>query len=800
LIERLNTALAGRYRVERSLGEGGMATVFLARDLRHNRSVALKVLKPDLAAAIGAERFLAEIETTANLQHPNILPLHDSGDADGLLFYTMPYVEGDTLRQRLDRERTMPIDEAIRMVGDIADALEVAHERGIVHRDIKPSNILLSRGKALVADFGIARAAGSADSGSSGRALTQLGTVIGTAGYMSPEQATGSGDVDHRSDVYSLACMLFEMLTGEPPFAGTTILQVLVKQASEAAPPVRTRRAEVPVEVERALTKALAREPRQRFASAGAFATALTAGTQEGPAAAAISPPAPIGAPTKSVVVLPFINRSADPDNEYFSDGLTDEVISDLARVSALRVISRNSAMALKGRTLDTPTLARELGVTHLVTGTVRRAGPSLRVTVELVDASTDSPVWAEKFTGTMEDVFGIQEEISRQIVAALKLTLTATEDHGVAERSIDDPLAYDFYLRASHVMFDWTPDAQSHAMRLIDEAIAISGDVPLLLAMKGQLEWNKVNIPIDPKQLTGSARERAERALADAASLAEQALALDPDSYLAIFVRGLVAGSRGRPEVGLVDLHRAHQLRPVDANVLLELDRYSLAAGLDCKDSVDRLLAIDPLTPQSHLMTAMYYGLYGPVENAAAPARRSIELAHDASLLHVSAAYWLDVSGQRAEAIAVLDRVHSVAPGDLRGGFATFFRCAFEGDAAGAERAATAEMEAALTNEFLCVMMARVYAILGRADDALRLLRRAVELGFINHRALTASRELVDCLGTHPGFEALLAGIEPRWRAVVEWYDGLNAEPRGDAATLLAPATHGSAFRPGFS
>jgi serine/threonine-protein kinase len=268
---RLNAALDGRYRIERMLGEGGMATVYLATDLRHNRKVALKVLKPDLAAALGADRFLAEVNTTANLQHPHILPLHDSGEADGFLFYTMPYVEGETLRHKLDRERRLPEDEAIRITTDVADALQLAHERGVVHRDIKPSNILLSRGKALLADFGIARVAGV----EAATSLTQTGTLLGTAGYMSPEQARGAPDVDRRSDIYSLGCVLFEMLVGEPPYGGRTLLEMLTRQATESAPSVRARRPDTSAGLDRAISVALAAQAAQRYESAGAFASAL---------------------------------------------------------------------------------------------------------------------------------------------------------------------------------------------------------------------------------------------------------------------------------------------------------------------------------------------------------------------------------------------------------------------------------------------------------------------------------------------------------------------------------------------
>ncbi|WP_411278678.1 protein kinase domain-containing protein [Gemmatimonas sp.] len=734
LAQRLNAALEGRYRIERPLGVGGMATVYLARDLRHDRQVALKVLKPELGMVLGAERFLAEIRTTANLQHPHILPLHDSGVADTLLFYTMPFVDGETLRERIDREGRLPIADAIRIAADVADALDVAHEQGIIHRDIKPSNILLSRGQALVADFGIAR---TPDSHST--RLTETGASLGTIGYMSPEQVMGDTDVDHRADIYSLGCVLFEMLIGAPPYAGRTALQVLAHQATEPVPSVRALRHEVSAALDDVVTTALAKDADRRFASAALFSAGLARRDVK---------PTPLAPTVPMLVVLPFANRSPDPDTEYFSDGLTDEVTSDLSRVSALRVISRNSAMTLKGTTKDTRTLARELGVGYVVTGTVRRAGPSLRITAELVDAQVDTPMWSEKFSGSMEDVFGFQEDISRQIVAALRLTLTNSEARRVGERPIADPIAYDCYLRASRLMYNWTPDAQIHAVRLVDEAIAIVGRAPLLLAMKGQLAWNLVNVPL---AATDGALDRAER-------LVGEALAIDADCPLAIFVRGLVAGTRGQPELGLVDLRRACELQPGDANMLVETARYSLATGAaGAKQVVDRLVSIDPLTPQTHLILAMYLGTHGPREEAAAPAHRAIELAPDNSWIQISAAWWIAISGRRIEAARILDLVAAGAD-DLRGAFATFLRCALEGDEAGALRVGTEEMEGSISNEWLLRFMADGWALLGRKREALRALRAAMKRGFINPHDLASGGGFLGPLVADAEYQALLA------------------------------------------
>ena len=271
-VARLNAALEGRYSIERELGEGGMATVYLADDLRHERKVALKVLKPELAAVVGAERFLVEIKTTANLTHPHILPLFDSGEADGFLFYVMPHIDGESLRDRIDREKQLGVDDAVAITRKVADALDYAHEHGVVHRDIKPANILLSeRGEPLVADFGIALAVAQAGPGR----ITETGLTVGTPHYMSPEQATGDRDVDPRSDIYALGCVLYEMLAGQPPFSASTAQAVLVKVLTADAPSITSERRTVPPHVGHALAKTLEKLPADRFTSAAEFATAL---------------------------------------------------------------------------------------------------------------------------------------------------------------------------------------------------------------------------------------------------------------------------------------------------------------------------------------------------------------------------------------------------------------------------------------------------------------------------------------------------------------------------------------------
>ncbi|MCI0434436.1 MAG: serine/threonine-protein kinase, partial [Gemmatimonadetes bacterium] len=384
LLDRLSRALDGRYRITRRLGEGGMAVVFLADDIRHDRRVAIKVLRPDVASSIGAERFLREIRVTAQLSHPHILPLLDSGDAGGLLFYVMPLVEGESLRELLQRERQLPVDTAVRLATEVAGALGHAHSRGILHRDVKPENILLSNGHALVADFGIARVAHAGE----GEARTATGAAIGTVAYMSPEQAAGDRGLDARSDLYSLACVTYEMLTGEAPFTGPTPQAVLARRLTETPRPMRATRDAIPPALDAVVAKALARIPADRQDSLEVFAGELrtaAAGMQlrrglgwRTPAvlstvvvilalfawslwqrAAPGNAGAPTGAPYR-LAVLPLENLG-DPEDAPFADGMSDEIMSRLSEVGGINVVSRTSARRFRGTTLSMREVGAEL-------------------------------------------------------------------------------------------------------------------------------------------------------------------------------------------------------------------------------------------------------------------------------------------------------------------------------------------------------------------------------------------------------------------------------------------------------
>ena len=732
-IEHLNAALAGRYNVGAELGEGGMAKVYLADDLRHNRKVALKVLKPHLAALVGADRFLREIRTTANLQHPHVLPLHDSGEADGLLYYVMPYVEGGSVRDRLDDQSRLSVDECMSITEAVAGALDYAHRRGVVHRDIKPENILLQDGVAVLADFGIAFARDQAGAAR----LTETGMSLGTPAYMSPEQISADGGLDARSDVYSLACVVYEMLAGDPPFMGSPAAAVLARHVTDVAPPVTSVRPGVSRSTAGALARALAKTPADRFPTAAAFAAALMG---DGEAAAVDH---------LSIAVLPFANLSPDPDNEYFADGLMEEVISDLSNVGSLKVISRNSAIQLKGTTKDTRTIGQELGVRYVVQGSVRRAGPRLRITTQLIDAEQDSNIWSEKYDGTIEDVFDLQEELSRKIVAALKIRLTPDEERSFAERTIPNVEAYEYYRRARFEFWKIADDSYDRGRRLALRSLELAGPNEHIYGLLGQFETMATLFGVP-----------AEEAFARAEDWAQKAFGLNANSAQGHHVLSALAYRRGRGEEAIVHARRADELDPNDPESLLFLALSLMLRGRlrEMRDALDRVSEVDPLNALPLGLSGLCALAAGDLERAVERTAHGLNVDAQCAACRMVQAMALAGLGREAEAQAHFRLLEEEKL--LFNTAIVRLGMALRGDMKGARAALSHEERASiLSDESLPYFMACALAVAGDVEESLDFLEHAIkDRGWVDYHFFGTHDRFLVSLRDVPRFKDLMA------------------------------------------
>jgi eukaryotic-like serine/threonine-protein kinase len=572
---RLQLALSGRYVLKRELGRGGMAVVYLAEDVRHQRQVAIKLFDPEVAGAVGHERFLREIAVAAHLTHPHILPLYDSGEADGLLYYVMPFIQGETLRERLRRAGQLSLAEAVRIAGEVADALGYAHGQGLVHRDIKPENVMLTSGHALVMDFGICRAVGEA---SEATGLTRAGLTLGTPAYMSPEQWTAPERVSGRSDVYSLGCVLYEMLVGEPPFSGSTTSVLLARHTQQEVPSVRLVRPDLPESVEQVVRYAMAKVPEERFSTAHDFDEALqelitnpgftipgatrpTLSGQYQTGAQQLPPPKPkrlrrvlmaviplvvlalgyaayvglsqgIGAAEDNrirLIVLPFESRNG-PEREYFADGVTEEITSRLASLNGLAVIARTTTMQYKGTTKDIKQIGQEVNVSYVVEGSVLcRCKPgvqpsdddSLLVRASLINVADGVQVFTHDYPMRLAELFSVQSTIAQKIAETLQLALLEPDKRRLQAKPTDNLAAYDVYLRGNSSYYrSWERKDVEGALALYEQAAQMDPNFAAAYARIAQMHAWMHRLHYDP----------TESRLTSAKQAVDRALALNPD------------------------------------------------------------------------------------------------------------------------------------------------------------------------------------------------------------------------------------------------------------------------------
>jgi eukaryotic-like serine/threonine-protein kinase len=714
LRDRLQEGLADRYRLDRELGRGGMATVYLARDLKHDRPVALKVLHPELANGLGPERFLREIHLTARLDHPHILPVLDSGAVDQLLWYTMPYVRGETLRELLRRETQLGLEEAITLTRQVAGALDYAHREGVVHRDLKPENIMIADGQARVADFGVARALAGGSDGE--ERLTRTGVAVGTPLYMSPEQAAG-GTVDGRSDVYALGCVLYEMLAGEPPFTGATPQTVIARRMLQPPLPVTQLRPGVPMSVDRAITRALAPVPADRFATPGEFARALdvqVAATETRPRAILRRPwgwavatglvVAAVGAwwtsrssakphPSPSVGILPFANLSDDPEKEYLSDGMTEEVIAALAKIQGLRVPARTSTFALKGRNEDVHTIGRQLNVSTVLEGSVRQAGTRLRVTAQLVNVSDGYQMWSEVYDRPAQDLVAVQEQIAQAIVGTLEPRLLPRDRDALVRHARCSPEAYDRYLRGRYQASNSfrRPDqgaALRTAITSFEEALGKDPRCASAYAGIAAAYSFLADDVLPPHEAEPKAKAAAERAVALDSSLAEaygslgvvlhiyewdwvraeaalkRAIQLSPSSSGSHLGYANLLLQRGRTEEALREAALGRELDPLSifadgyaANLMYLARQYdrTIEQSLEtiAKDSTDAY---------AHTNLGLSYAQQGRLSDAVAELKKGAQLSGGNPLSLGYLGYAYARSGDRAEALGIASRLKQLS------------------------------------------------------------------------------------------------------------------------------------------
>jgi serine/threonine-protein kinase len=857
--ETLQARLADRYRLDREIGRGGMATVYVAHDLRHDRPVALKVLHAELAVSLGAERFQREIRTAARLQHPHILTVHDSGEIAGAggapatLWFTMPFIEGETLRARLTREGQLPVPDAIRIIREVADALGYAHEQGVVHRDLKPENILLTSTHALVADFGIARALG----GGGDDRLTGTGLAIGTPAYMSPEQAAGSQEVDARSDVYALGCVLYEMLAGEPPFTGPTAQAVIARSMSESPRPLRQVRVTVSAGLEQVVHTALAKAPADRYPSGSQFAQALGAEVLTPMAVSAtvpIQPPAAAGAapgivgllvrrPLFAVLllgivigsgllfawrsrhpaedaggatllaVLPFENLGPD-DQDYFVDGITDEIRGRLTALPALRVTSRGSSSRAPQPGEAPQALGRDLGVQYVLTGTVRwdRSGGGagrIKVSPELIAVSSGESKWQQSFDASVSDVFQVQADVAGRVAQALDVALTEPAREQLAEKPTASLPAYDAYLRGrsyeQRARLNVEPQLMGIAGDMYREAIAADSSFGLAWAGLSRVSLYRLfRNPGDAasRELARTASERAVAASPTAAEAhlaraayfnevvndnakataeVETALTLQPGNAEALSAMAFRQWERGRRDSAVATMARAAALDPRNPELQGHLaTAYSFARRYGAADSAyGRAIVLAPEQYHAYFGRARnllwWKGDLAAARRVMAEAEARIGKVEFVRKMCVACFDWTGPLGADYEHVLNRITLEGFSPIDSANYYtARAYRAFMRDDATRqriywdsarmvTERVVRAEPDRGIAHEEL----GTIYAGLGRAADAARSLRTANDLYRAHgdtvmqdgYRRLAAATNLM-LLGNRTGAADMLARL----------------------------------------
>jgi eukaryotic-like serine/threonine-protein kinase len=729
------------YRILEKLGEGGMGVVYKAEDTKLKRTVALKFLPPELTRDPKAKaRFIHEAQAASALQHHNICTIHEIDETpEGQLFISMDCYEGQTLKERISKG-PLPLGDALDLTIQAAEGLSKAHGAGMVHRDIKPANIMItSDGVAKILDFGLAKFAGQTKA-------TNKGMTVGTVAYMSPEQARGE-EVDHRTDIWSLSVVLYEMLTGLLPFRAEHEAALLYCVVHEDPQPLFCFRTDIPMQVASVISKALQKDRALRYQTAKELISELSMLTDPG---------MQLSREEKSIVVLPFENLSPDPDQEYFSDGLTEEVISDLSNVRALRVISRSSAMTFKGTRKKVPEIARELNVQYALEGSVRKAGNSLRITAQLIDATNDAHLWAEKYSGTLDDVFDIQEKVSRSIVDALRLRLTDEEKLKMAERPIDDVLAYECYLRAQYEILRYDEDALDRAVQYLQNGIDIVGDNALLYSGIAQAYSQYVNIGA-----------KQEDYIAKAEEYAKEALALDPDFPKAHQVLAFIYSAfRGNQQDAIRHYKRALAVNPNEPAALISLAYTYCYAGKPSAalTLMERLKRVDPLRPGNYFLQGALHFCDSQYRLALEPFRKFHESDPGSLSAQFLYAWTLTYNKELDRAFSMIDQIAGADPNNVYAKFGLLLKYGLLKDKEKALQEMTPDFQKTCRRDLeWSYSVAVMLSLLDARKEALDWLENAVSLGFMNYPMLERD-PFLDNIRTEESFKNLVQRVRYEW------------------------------------
>ncbi|MGA2624946.1 MAG: protein kinase [Bacteroidota bacterium] len=729
------------YRIIEKIGEGGMGVVYKAEDTKLKRTVALKFLPPELTRDTEAKkRFTHEAQAASTLDHNNICAIYEIGEAnDGQLFIAMACYAGDTLKSRIAKGQ-LEIERAIDLATQIAQGLQQAHEKGIVHRDIKPGNIIITAdGVAKILDFGLAKLTGQAK-------LSRTGSTVGTAAYMSPEQAQGQ-DVDHRTDIWSLGVVLYEMLTGKLPFRGEHEAALLYSIVHEEPLAISGFRPDIPGNLTSVISKALQKDPRQRYLTARELVSDLKASKAAG---------IPLPKPEKSIVVLPFDDLSPDRDQEYFSDGLTEEIISDLSNVRALRVISRSSAMTFKGTKKTIPEIARQLTVQYVLEGSVRKAGNSLRITAQLIDAANDAHLWSEKYSGTLDDVFDIQEKVSRAIVAALRLKLSSEEKRNIAERPIDNIRAYECYHKAMAEVDKETADSIRLAIRYLQEAIDVMGDNALLYSAMAYAHLQIVNVGAEHEDFLRKAEE-----------FAKKALSLDPESAKARAELGWIA-MWANPREAYGHLKKAFAISPDDTHVLRGLLIFFIqeVGKIDAAIPLcEKLVRLDPLDFGTKWLQGGIHFYNGQYNLALSPFRASLDVSPENPICRFYYALTLASLGHYDDAISIVDQAPNATDVNAFARLGRILKYSLRKDREKAfEELSSDLLDTCRRDCTFSHHLAGIFALLGERNEALNWLENAYDRGFINYPLLSERDPLLANIRGEERFKKLMERVKYEW------------------------------------